>query len=218
MSTPFIDISSVGALEEAPTFDWNQFAGLSEGGSLVLPAGEYLFRIPEPGEDFKDGKTTKNQFCYKLNPVVAEGPYAGKQLKFVTASVTVYQNRNASQAVELVAATGLDAKPTNNVEWLKLGLQLTGKTFRALVDNRVYDKLTNTNLFKTEADIRQRGLVRPDGMIKTRFVLTVDNTIIHKPDDPEAEDAMEKQAIDQGGRTLYANTQIVRYLPPKKAD
>lgn len=214
MSNPFANISSLGALEETPTNYWDDYATPTEGGGAVLPAGKYEFLVPEPGNDFKPGKTKANIFAYEMNPKVASGDLAGKQLTFVRASIKKYSNRNGSQAGDLLVSAGVDTQPRTTQDWINAALELTGKTFRALVDNRVYDKVTGKDLFKSEAEIRARGFVKADGSIETRFVLTNDGEYVRNPSDPQAEALAQQQAIDQGGRAVYANTQIIRYLPP----
>lgn len=217
MSNPFADISSLGAVEETPTSYWDDYATPTEGGSLVIPAGKYEFKIPDPGNDFKPGKTKENVFAYVMNPVVHSGQFAGKQLNFVRASIRKYSNRNGSQAGDLLVSAGVEVQPRTVADWQAAALELTGRTFRALVDNRVYDKQTSQDIFRSEADIRARGFVKPDGSIYTKFVLTSDGQIVFDAD-PQTEALQARQALDQGGRTVFVNSQIVRYLPPVAAE
>jgi hypothetical protein len=210
LSNPFLNIGSLDINTETPADYWGNYDIPSAGGSTVIPEGVYVFQVPQPGEDFKPGTTKAKDFCYELNPTIVEGEFKGKQLKYYRASVKKYSNRNGSQAGDLIAGCNLLGKlsPRTPDEWARAAMTLAGKKFRAKVKLEAWDKIQSKNL-----DL----LKKADGTVKTKYVLTSDNVIIHFPGDPEKEAAAEKAAEDNGGRVVWANSKIEKVLPPEEA-
>lgn len=209
MSNPFLNIGNLDINREAPEDYWKNYDIPSTGGNTVIPAGIYTFQVPQPGEDFKPGTTKAKDFCYEINPTVVEGEHKGKKLNYYKASIKKYSNRNGSQAGDLIVGTGLLGKisPKTPDEWARAAMQLAGKRFRAEVELDAWDKVQGKSL----------NLIKnADGTFKTRYVLTVDNVIIHF-EDKDKQDAAEKQALENGGRTVWANSRIKRVLPPEEA-
>lgn len=207
------DLSGLDIQQEAPTDYWDNYDVPTANTVPPLLKGEYIFRVPDVGDDFKAGVTKDKFFCYELNPTVVVGPAGrgeGKQLKYVRRSVKKYSNRQGSQAGDLIIGCGLDLKPRTTEEWAAVGPMLAGREFGAVVDLRVYDKGQNKELFKSQDELHKRK----DGGPKLRYVLLPDNTLITK-DDPEEERRLEEEALkpENGGRAIWANAQITKIVP-----
>lgn len=209
MSSGF-DISGLQITQEAPTDYWDQYDVPTAKTAPPILKGEYVFKVPEVGDDFHAATTKDGFFCYELNPTVVAGPTGlGRKLLFVRRSVKKYSNRQGSQAGDLIKACEVDYTPRTNQEWAQAGPMLAGREFGAVVDLRVYDKAQNKEIFKRQDDLYKRA----DGTPKLRYVLTSDNVIIHKPDDAEAEAKLEAEALENGGREVWANAQIAKMVP-----
>lgn len=212
MSTVAFDIAGLNITQEAPNDYWDQYDVPTAKTAPPLLKGEYIFKVPYGGEDFKLGATKEGFLCLELNPTVSLGPGGagvGKTLRYVRRSVKKYSNRQGSQAGDLLKGAELDLTPRTNTEWQVAATMLAGREFGAVVDLRVYDKVQNKDLFKKQDDLYKRA----DGTPKLRYVVTADNVIIHKPDDTAAERELEDKALADGGRELWANANIVKIVP-----
>lgn len=212
MSATAFDITKLNITQEAPNDYWDQYDVPTAKTAPPLLKGEYIFKVPDAGDDFKLGATKEGFLCLELNPTVTHGPNGvgvGKTLRYVRRSVKKYSNRQGSQAGDLLKGCELDLTPRTNEEWATAATMLAGREFGAIVDLRVYDKAQDKDLFKKQDDLFKRA----DGTPKLRYVVTSDNVIIHKPEDPAAEAELEAKALADGGRELWANAQIVKIVP-----
>lgn len=211
MSNGF-DLAGLNLTQEAPTDYWDQYDVPSAKAAPPLLKGEYIFKVPAVGEDFKAGATKEGFFCFELNPTVTAGPKGsgvGKKINYVRRSIKKYSNRQGSQAGDLIKGCELDLTPRTNLEWAMAGPMLAGREFGAMVDLRVWDKGQSKEIFKSQDDLYKRA----DGTPKLRYVVTSDGVIIHKPDDLAAEQKLEDDAMAAGGRELWANAQITKIVP-----
>jgi hypothetical protein len=206
------DISGLNITQEAPNDYWDQYDVPTAKTAPPILKGEYIFKVPEVGDDFKAGNTKEGFFCFELNPTVTAGPSGiGRKLLYVRRSVKKYTNRQGSQAGDLIKACELDYTPRTNQEWAQIGPMLAGREFGAVVDLRVYDKAQNKEIFKKQDDLYKRA----DGTPKLRYVILPDNVIIHKPGDADEEKRLEDEALkpENGGREVWANANIVKMVP-----
>jgi hypothetical protein len=225
------DLTALGITEAIPTSNWDGF----EGDAPVLPVestrgpallkGLYILKVPQftvpTAPQSKDpfipvpNKTT-GRMQFKMTPEITRPEvYAGRKVYGFYIPLVKSDKQRFSRGQELIIATGSDARPNTDQEWLQAAFDLSGREFGAHLDLNVRDSQSQKEYFSKQDLFYKRA----DGSPKLSYVVDIaSGEIIHKEGDDEATKMAEQQALDQQtGRRIYANPYIVRLVSVDEA-
>lgn len=141
-------ISDLGNLQASEPVD---MSAVAPKGRSFPQRGVYTLRVPDLDPDFTFGATAANYLSATIDPEIVDGPHAGYTVRFQKFSAKTFnetdrdtgETRKTSQIGRLIAGCG-DYRPLSGepAEIAAAVLDQSGKTFRALLDWRAYNKRT----------------------------------------------------------------------------
>lgn len=142
-----VDISHLGNLNSSEPLDLDTYAAAREGGSFPRK-GRYILRAPDTFEG-AFGQTKAGYLSAEVSPTIVGPTAEGTKLRFVKVSAKPFARGKSmvSQMGDYLKACRVSGTVSGDPQALADAVAATaGCTYEAVVDWRVYDKLTGEQI------------------------------------------------------------------------